>query len=41
MIKSNKSLLHLDLSFNFFDYDLSKIISDALNDNHSIYGFHF
>lgn len=21
MIKSNKTLLHLDLSFNFFDYD--------------------
>ena len=31
MIKSNKSLLHLDLSFNYFDYEQCKIISESIN----------
>ena len=41
MIKSNKSLLHLDLSFNYFDYEQCKIISESINQNQTMHGFHF
>jgi len=39
--KKVESLVHLDLSFNGFKEIQSKKISKILNDNHSIFGFHF
>ena len=42
MIKNNKSIYHLDLAGNSFDFDESKQIAKILNKhNHTIYGFHF
>ncbi len=32
---------HLDLSNNYFDLAQSKVIAEALEKNHSMYGFHF
>ena len=40
-IISNDSLLHLDLSHNKLGKEDSKIISDALAQNHSLYGMHY
>ncbi len=34
-------LQHLDLSCNGFNFKESKKISQALNDNHTMFGFHF
>ena len=41
MLSKNKSLLHVDLSFNNFTLSESKEIGEALKKNRSIYGFHF
>jgi Ran GTPase-activating protein (RanGAP) involved in mRNA processing and transport len=40
-LKQNKEVVHFDLSSNSFGYHDSKEISNALKENHSIYGFHF
>ncbi|CAK90105.1 unnamed protein product (macronuclear) [Paramecium tetraurelia] len=40
-IIENKSIQHLDLSANSFTFSDCTIISEALKQNHSIYGFHF
>lgn len=40
-LKKNKAIVHLDLSNNKFDYKQSCLISEALNNNQTIYGFHF
>lgn len=37
----NKSLVHLDLSSNFFTLQDCKAIAEAIAKNHTIYGFHF
>lgn len=34
-------IVHMDLSFNSFDIEDCMIIAEALQYNHSIYGFHF
>jgi len=36
-----KFLIHLDLSFNNFSLQESKIIQKNLTENHSLFGFHF
>ena len=33
--------MHLDLSYNNFTIEESKFIQASLNNNHSIFGFHF
>lgn len=38
---TNKTLVHLDLSFNYFGFEQSKSISLGLEKNKTIYGFHF
>ena len=38
---ANKTVLHLDLSANYFTLNDSKLISQSLSKNHTIYGFHF
>ena len=40
-LKGNSALIHLDLSCNKFTYNESQQISEALENNQSIYGFHF
>jgi Leucine Rich Repeat. len=40
-IAENKTLLHLDLSNNYFCKEDCKVISEGLNNNHTLYGFHF
>ena len=37
----NDKIMHLDLSNNYFTYDESKSIAAGLENNHTIYGFHF
>lgn len=37
----NKDVRHLDLGTNYFNETDSRIISEALNKNRTIYGFHF
>ena len=39
--KVNKSLHHLDLSFNNFNKEATGIISEGLSSNHSLYGLHY
>ena len=41
MLKKNKCIVHLDLSNNNFDLKESILISSGLEENKSIYGFHF
>lgn len=40
-LRTNDSLIHLDMSSNYFSMEDSKIIAEALAENHTIYGFHF
>ena len=40
-LQSNVFLVHLDLSYNYFDFPNTQIISAALETNKTIYGFHF
>ena len=40
-LKNNKTLIHLDLSYNCFSFAASKEIAEALENNKTIYGFHF
>jgi len=40
-LRNNTHLIHLDLSNNKFTYTESKLISEALDTNRTIYGFHF
>lgn len=40
-LQKNDKIIHLDLSNNYFTLAESKRISEALETNHSIYGFHF
>ncbi len=37
----NKTLRHLDMSNNYIDYENSVKISEGLEKNQSIYGFHY
>ena len=37
----NTTLIHLDLSFNMIEVRDSKVISEKLRSNHSLYGMHF
>jgi len=41
LIKNETGLLHLDLSYNQFEIEDSRLISLGLEENHLIYGFHF
>ena len=41
VLMNNKTLLHVDLSENNFNLEESKTISEALEKNKKIYGFHF
>ena len=41
ILKEKKNIMHLDLSCNSFNLNESKQIADTLNNNHTIYGFHF
>ena len=38
---TNKTLVHLDMSYNYFNYEQSKSLSAGLELNKTIYGFHF
>lgn len=40
-LEKNKSIIHFSLGNNGFSFDESKRISEALNKNTTIYGFHF
>lgn len=40
-LQSKSELIHVDLSFNSFDYTSSTLISFGLNQNQTILGFHF
>lgn len=40
-IKTDENLVHLDLSFNSIGEAETKIIAEALNSNHKLYGFHY
>ncbi len=40
-IKKNQTLMHLDLSNNYFSRDDAKAIAEGLKENHTLYGFHF
>lgn len=40
-IRTNDNLIHLDLSNNYIGKEDSKIIAEALTQNHTLYGFHF
>lgn len=39
--QKNSSVLHLDLSKNHFSFNDCQKIAEGLEENHSIYGFHF
>lgn len=39
--KNTDRLAHLDLSNNYFTLEESKIIANGLENNHSVFGFHF
>jgi hypothetical protein len=41
VLSANKILIHLDLSGNKFNEEESKVISEKLQGNKKIYGFHF
>ena len=41
IIKEKNYLVHVDLSCNSFSHKESKQIAEALNENHTIHGFHF
>ena len=41
MVVQNVDLIHVDLSFNQFNYKDTVIIADGLVKNQTIYGFHF
>lgn len=41
MLKENESLVHVDISFCEIDKKNSKVIAAALENNHTIYGFHY
>lgn len=38
---NNRCLVHLDLSYNDYNFAQSKIVQKSLENNHSIFGFHF
>lgn len=40
-ISSNTSLIHMDLSNNYFNKEDCAIIAEGLKENHTLYGFHF
>ena len=41
MLSANKTLVHLDLSFNRFAAEDAAIIGSEIRDNHTLIGFHF
>jgi Ran GTPase-activating protein (RanGAP) involved in mRNA processing and transport len=41
LLKANVELRHVDFSFNYFNFRDTTTISEGLNSNRSIYGFHF
>lgn len=41
LLITNKSLIHFDLSSNNFSKEESEIIGEGLEQNKTIYGFHF
>lgn len=41
VLQKNEKIIHLDLSNNNFSLQESKLIASGLENNHSIYGFHF
>lgn len=41
VLQKNEKIIHLDLSNNYFTLQECKLISMGLENNHSIYGFHF
>jgi len=41
ILEANKNLVHLDISHNKLDKLAFEIISEALTENHSIFGFHY
>lgn len=40
-IRSNQSLVHLDMSNNYLGKEDTKIIAEALAQNHTLYGLHY
>lgn len=40
-LRSNKTLLHVDISFNKLGKEASEIIGEGLEPNKQIYGFHY
>jgi len=41
VLQKNEKMVHLDLSNNYFTFEESRLISHGLENNHTIYGFHF
>lgn len=41
MLKINKTLVHLDLSFNKMSYSDTELIAEDVKENHTLYGLHF
>ena len=41
MLSANKTLVHLDLSFNRFAAEDARIIQSEIRENHTLIGFHF
>ncbi len=41
VLQKNEKIVHLDLSNNYFSLSECKLIAGGLENNHSIYGFHF
>ena len=39
--KDNRTLVHLDLSHNYFDSQELEVVSQGLDKNHTILGIHF
>jgi hypothetical protein len=39
--RENKDIVHLDLSLNQFDAEECALLSEAVCENHTIYGLHF
>jgi hypothetical protein len=40
MFASNKTMIHIDLSYNGFMQDELKVMGEGLKDNHTILGLH-
>ena len=40
-LAENKTLLHLDLSFNKIKYADTQVLADKIKKNHTIYGLHY